>query len=296
MSPAPLRGVIAAIATPIDPDGEPDVDRLVAHARDLFDAGCDGLNLLGTTGEATSFTVAQRGRLMQAVATSGLPVERMMVGTGAAAVGDAVALSAIAAELGFAGALVLPPFYYKPVSAEGIANYIAAIVTATKSALPLYLYNFPALTGITYTPEIVASLLEQFGSRIAGLKDSSGDLPYARSVAGLSETFAVFPSNEATLPEARSGVFAGCISATANLNAADCARAFRHGDAPALQRATRVRGMFDGVPLVPGIKQVLAWRRDDHAWQRMTAPLTPLDADVAVMLRDRVRALDRTGA
>src|ERR1700726_5126409 len=139
-----LSGVIAAITTAIDPKGEPDCARSTALARFLLDNGCDGLNVLGTTGEATSFSLAQRQRMMRAYADAGLPMERLMVGTGAAALADAVALTTYAADLGFAGALVLPPFYYKGVPDDGLVAYIEAILEATASRpIPIYLYHFP---------------------------------------------------------------------------------------------------------------------------------------------------------
>ncbi|GAA0322695.1 dihydrodipicolinate synthase family protein [Sphingomonas oligophenolica] len=296
MTNATLRGVIAAIATPVDDGGEPDLARLVEHARSLLDDGCDGLNLLGTTGEATSFSIEQRLRVMDGVAAAGLPLGRMMVGTGAAACADALGLTRAAARLGFAGALVLPPFYYKPVKAEGLVAYIGALVEATSdSALPIYLYNFPALSGIAYTPAIVGRLIERFGDRIAGLKDSSGDLDYAGQIAALSPGLAVFPSNEGTLLQAREGPFAGCISATANLNARDCAAAYRTGDGAALYRAVRVRSLFTDLPLVPGIKAELARRTGDPAWARMVAPLVGLDDSESRTLGARVAALAGPG-
>ena len=131
MSTGTLRGVIAAIATAVDANGEPDCARSTALARFLLDNGCDGLNVLGTTGEATSFSLAQRQRVMSAYRDAALPLDRMMVGTGAAALADAVALARHAAELGFAGALVLPPFYYKGVPDDGLVAYIDTIVKAT---------------------------------------------------------------------------------------------------------------------------------------------------------------------
>src|SRR6201995_4227614 len=106
-----LRGVIAAVATPINEDGSPDTGRATKLARFLLSNGCDGLNVLGTTGEATSFSLEQRKKVMNDYAASGLPLDRMMVGTGAAATADAIALTQHAAALGFGGALVLPPFY-----------------------------------------------------------------------------------------------------------------------------------------------------------------------------------------
>src|SRR6478609_4663459 len=133
MSAARLSGVIAAVATPIDESGAPDLKRAVNLARHLLDNGCDGLNVLGTTGEATSFSIAQRQGVMKAYQQAGLPLGRMMVGTGAAAAADAVALTRLAGELGFGGALVLPPFYYKGVPDDGLVGYVETIITATKS-------------------------------------------------------------------------------------------------------------------------------------------------------------------
>ena len=166
---------------------------------------------------------------------AGLPLDRMMVGTGAAALADAIALTKHAAELGFAGALVLPPFYYKGVHDDGLVAYIDAILAATAAQpIPIYLYHFPAQSGLPWHVALIRRLLDTFGERIVGLKDSSGDMAYAREAASILPRFKVFPSTEAALPEARSGPFAGCISATANLNADLCARAYRSGDAAAL--------------------------------------------------------------
>src|SRR2546426_7689936 len=120
MTSTKLRGVIAAIATAVDDKGEPDCARATALARFLLDNGCDGLNVLGTTGEATSYALAQRQAVMNAYRAAGLPLDRMMVGCGAAAIADAVALTRHAADLGFGGALVLPPFYYKGVPDDGL--------------------------------------------------------------------------------------------------------------------------------------------------------------------------------
>src|SRR5499426_701223 len=128
-----LSGVIAAIATPVDENGAPDLKRALKLARYLLDNGCDGLNVLGTTGEATSFSVDERKSVMDAYKANGLPMQRLMVGTGAASVSDAVVLTRHAADLGFAGALVLPPFYYKGVPDAGLVAYVDTIVQATSA-------------------------------------------------------------------------------------------------------------------------------------------------------------------
>ncbi len=268
-------GVIAAIATVIDERGDIDRARSLKLARHLLDTGCDALNVLGTTGEATSFSRDERMALMRAYREQGLPMHRLMVGTGAAAVSDAVALTQQAAALGFAGALLLPPFYYKGVPDEGLVAYIDAVVEATaQHPIPLYLYHFPVQSGLPWPIGLVRRLREKHPGRIAGLKDSSGDMAYAREAAAI-DGFDVFPSSEATLPEARTGAFAGCISATANCNADLCARAWRSGDPTAHAQAIAIRGLFDGKPLVSGIKTLLAHIHGDAALARVRPPLAP---------------------
>jgi len=271
-----LTGVIAAVATAVDETGAPDITRSTKLARFLLDTGCDGLNVLGTTGEATSFSLEQRKAVMSAYKAAGLPLDRLMVGTGAAATADAVALTRHAAELGFAGALILPPFYYKGVPDDGLAAYIATIVNATSDQpIPIYLYHFPSQSGLPWHVKLIARLLEAHPGRIVGLKDSSGDMPYAREAAGVQQGFKVFPSTEACLIEARTGIFAGCISATANLNADLCQQAWASGDSAAQDSAVTIRKLFDGKPLVPGIKSTLAHIHSDAAWARVAPPLAP---------------------
>ena len=289
-----LRGVIAAVATIIDAKGAPDHTRSLKLARFLLDNGCDGLNVLGTTGEATSFSRDERMGLMSACREDGLPMQRLMVGTGAAAVSDAIALTRHAAGLGFAGALLLPPFYYKGVPDDGLIAYVDAIVTATADQpIPLYLYHFPAQSGLPWHIDLIRRLLDAHRGRIVGLKDSSGDMAYARAAAGVEPGFDVFPSTEAALLEARSGIFAGCISATANCNADLCQRAWSGGDEAASEQAVAIRNLFNGRPLVSGIKALLAHIHGDPALAAVKPPLAePSTADRTAIIAgyDAVRA------
>ncbi len=289
--PAPIRGVVAAIATPVTEERKPDIPRFLGLAHHLLDNGCDGLNVLGTTGEATSFSRAQRMEVMLAAAKE-LDASRLMVGTGAASLDDACALTRFAGELGFGAALVLPPFYYKGVGDDGVIAYIEALIEASAAApAPIFLYHYPALSGVPYTPELVGKLIQRFHDRVTGLKDSSGDLPYERALAARHQGFQVFPANEATLLESRSGIFAGCISATANLNADLCAKVWRNGDATALDRAMKIRKLFDGKPLVAGVKAGLAAIHNDPA---IAVPMPPLTAwgaeDASALAHDMAAA------
>ena len=212
---------------------------------------------VGSTGEATSFSLEQRRQLMTAYAESGLPLARCMVGTGAAAVADAIVLTQHAADLGFAAALVLPPFYYKGVPDEGLGAYVEAIVSATVAKpIPLYLYHFPSQSGVPWHPRLVRRLIETFGHRLSGLKDFLATCPMPARWQPSRRIFGRF--SIAVMVEARDGAFAGCISATANLNADLCGRAWREGDKTAYEKAVAIRKLFDGKALVPGIKAVLS--------------------------------------
>src|SRR2546423_8173096 len=188
MAEKKLKGVIAAVATAVDEPGAPDAARSVKLGRFLLGTGCNGMNVLGSPGEGTSFSLEQRKGVMTAYEQAGVPLDRLMVGTGAAASADAVALTRHAAELGFAGALILPPFYYKGVPDDGLAAYIATIVSASaEKPIPIYLYHFPSQSGLPWHVKLIARLLEAHQGRIVGCKDSSGDMAYARQAARSEE-------------------------------------------------------------------------------------------------------------
>ena len=275
-----LAGVLAAVVTPVTAKGDPDAGLFAEVAGRLLDGGCDGLNVLGTTGEATSFGIAQRLKLMQAASQS-LPCGRFMVGTGAAAVAEAAQLTRTAGELGFGGALVLPPFYYKGVGDDGVLRYLDRVLAeSAESAIPIYLYHFPAQSGVPYGDGLLDRIQAAFGARIAGLKDSSGDMDYARRQAQ-RRGFDVFPSTEACLTEARSGAFAGCISATANVTSEFCGRVWRDGDAAAQAKATALRTLVATRPLVPAVKAMVAHRLGLPAVAATLPPLSDLPVDEA---------------
>ena len=285
------RGVIAAAATPVDAGYAPDLPRLLRHCRALLDNGCDAINLLGTTGEATAFSVEQRLAVMRAVAEGGLPLARFMVGTGVCALDDTVRLTRAACELGFAGALVLPPFFYPDVPADGLVAYVDELVRRVDHPnLSIYLYHIPQNTKLPWPVEVVVRLRERHGATLAGLKDSAGDLAYARAVTKAVADFDVFPSSEAALGNAAADGFAGCISATANLTAPFAQAAWSAQGTPAgaaaVKKAADLRGLVAAHPLIPAVKAALAAHYEDMAWARVCLPLRPLAAEAAASLVD----------
>ena len=285
------RGVIAATATPLNADFTPDLARLAMHCRTLLDNGCDAINLLGTTGEATAFSTAQRLAVMRSIGAAGLPLDRFMVGTGVCALEDTVTLTHAAAELGFAGALVLPPFFYPDVPAEGLLAHIDELVQrAAHPKLAVYLYHIPQNTGVPWPLEVVAELRRRHPAVLVGLKDSAGDLAYARSIAKEIPGFDVFPSSEAALGSADADGFAGCISATVNLTAASAQAAWSNqgteAGAAAVRKAGELRGLIAKYPLVASVKSALAATYDDATWSRVALPLRPLAAAQAAALAE----------
>lgn len=292
-----LKGVIAATPTPVDAGLEIDTGRLVAHCRWLLaDGGCDGVNLLGTTGEATSFSLAQRIAAMTAVAGSGLPLDRMMVGTGASALADAVELTRAASDLGFAGALLLPPFYYPAIDADSLTATVETVLDRVDApGLKIYLYHIPQNTGVPFPVEVVKRLHDRHPDRIAGLKDSAGDIEFSRRLAAACPGLAVFPSSEGSLVEGRLSGFAGCISATTNVTGRLAQIAWSEPGTEAGRAAgaaaMAIRTALGRFPLMAGIKAALADRTGDPEWERLVPPLRRLSPDER---RDVFALLDGT--
>lgn len=290
-----VRGIIAALPTPFDPWGAPNLPVFVDLARHMLDHGCDGLNILGTTGEAMSLSVDERERIMAAAAAS-LPRERLTVGTGATSITDAVRLTRTAAMLGFAGALILPPFYYRGVTAHGILAYMSAIIAGTSDRpIPIYLYHYPSLTGVPWSLDLIEELLHRFPDRIVGIKDASGDVEFARAAARISDNLKVYPTSEALLMEARMSRFAGIMSSTIGLNADLCVEAWDNGHEAALAQAVRIRKLLDGMNVVTAVKGMLAemHQMPELSWVR--PPLVAMPTEDGVRLHAAAMAIRSEG-
>jgi len=214
------RGVWAASVTPLFADLSIDFANLIKHVRYLLDNGCHGVVLLGTTGEANSFSVRERIELMDMVVDSELPADRLMIGTGCTAHEDTVTLTRHAALCQFRGVLLLPPFYYKNVSDDGLYASINAVADSLGSSCPeIVLYHFPALAGAGFSHELIARLSSALGDRIVGVKDSTGDASHTASLIESFPALQILAGNEVLLPEVVPIGGAGCISASVNLTA-----------------------------------------------------------------------------
>jgi 4-hydroxy-tetrahydrodipicolinate synthase len=271
-----LGGIWSAALTPLDAKLEPDAKAAVGYYGDLLANGCDGINLLGTTGEAMSFGLEQRLRLMESIAGSKLPIERFMVGTGAASLQDAVRLTRAAFDLSFAAALVLPPFFFRDVTDDGVVAYFDRLLQrAHAPGKRVLLYNFPRMSGVTFHADLVDRLVAEFPEAIAGMKDSSNDPILQRDVARQHPHLSVFPATEQSLVEAKAYGAAGCISGSVALWPQIAAKAFA-GDEEAAAQVRKRRAALAGPLLIPVMRYLTAKARNDDAWERLLPPLVPL--------------------
>lgn len=287
-----LRGVCAAVLTPLDSDLRPDAGMAVPYYADLLRSGCDALNVLGTTGEAMSLRAADRLRFMEDVAASELPLDRMMVGTGAASLGDAIDLTGAAFRLGFGAALVMPPFFFRDVADDGVMKYFEMLFEAVHPPhCGIFLYNFPQMSGVRFHAELVDRLMRAFPNLIGGIKDSSNDMALQVAIADVRPELAVFPSSEAYLTAAREAGFAGCISGSVSLWPKLAAQVWR-GEGSGQSRLSALRSALAGLPLINAVRYLTARGRDQAEWERCVPPLTPLSEENARLL---LEALERSG-
>lgn len=284
-SPSPLSGVLAPVVTPFDADLRPDAARLARHCRWLVDNDV-GLAVFGTNSEGNSLSVGEKIALLESLMAAGLPPSRMMPGTGACALPDTVELTRRAVALGCAGALMLPPFYYKGVSDDGLfASYSEVIQRVGDARLRIFLYHIPQVSQVAITLPLIERLLAEYPGTIAGVKDSSGDMANTRAMLErfAPRGFRVFAGSETFLLATLRGGGAGCISATANVNPAAIARlakAWQQPDADAQQAALDgVRAAFQKFPMIPALKSAIAQFGGDDGWTTVRPPLVKFTAE-----------------
>ncbi len=276
------NGVLAPVVTPFTSDLRPDAARLVRHCRWLL-ANDVGLAVFGTNSEGNSLTVSEKLELLDALIQAGLPAARMMPGTGTCALPDTIALTRRAVALGCGGVLVLPPFYYKGVSDDGLfASFAEVIERVADPRLRIYLYHIPPVSQVPISLALIDRLLSRYPGIVAGIKDSSGDWNNTRAMLEQFQPrgFDVFSGSETFLLATLRGGGGGCISATANVNPAAIARLNREwqqADADAQQAALDlVRAAFQKLPMIPALKAAIAHHSADDSWRTVRPPLVAL--------------------
>ncbi|MEZ5669743.1 MAG: dihydrodipicolinate synthase family protein [Alphaproteobacteria bacterium] len=291
MKAGELGGVWVPVLTPFTADLEPDRDRHARLCRDLLADGADGLAVFGTTSEANSMSPAQRMRQLDGLIAAGIPAERTMPGTGACAIDDAVALTRHAVRAGASAVLMLPPFYYKGVSDDGLFRFVAEVIERVgDDRLQLLLYHIPPVAQVGFSPALVGRLVEAFPGTVVGIKDSSGDWDNTATYLREFPQLRIFPGSEVFLLDGLRAGGAGCITATGNVNAAGIRRVYadwRGTQADGLQaEATRIRKLVQTHPMVPALKRIVATVYDDEGWALTCPPMQPLGEAASRALLD----------
>lgn len=287
------RGVFAATLTPLKAELEPDLDRLIDHCHWLFDRQCDGIGVLGTTGEANSFSVKERLEIISAVGNSNLPKDRLMIGTGTCAEPDTINLTRASLEAGVNTVLMLPPFYYKGLTDIDLATAFARVIErVAEHRLRIILYHFPALTGVPITPGVIEKLLRDYPDTLVGMKDSSGDLKNMLTLLNEFPGFGVYSGTEKHLLPVLQAGGPGCISATVNITSVQAASVVDSYDTSQTnvqelqEKLVSLRQIFDGLPLVPSLKETMASITGYSGWRLTRPPLGTLEGHTISKLSD----------
>ncbi len=297
MSNGKFGGVVVPALTPFTADLSPDKERFIAHCRWLLDQGADGLAPFGTTSEANSMSMDERAELLEALVAAGIPAEKLMPGTGCCALTDSVRMTAHAVAQGCAAVLMLPPFYYKGMSDDGIyAGFSEVIQRVGDSRLKIYLYHIPPQAQIGFSIDLIGRLVEAYPDTVVGLKDSSGDWNNTQAVIDNFPDFVTFPGSEVFLLQGLRAGGAGCITATGNINPAGIRKVFENwqtDQADALQaRITEVRKTVQAYPMIPALKRMMAHFHGDPGWSKPRPPLVELDGDKSDGLIRDLAAVD----
>jgi 4-hydroxy-tetrahydrodipicolinate synthase len=300
-----LRGVFCAALTPLNADLSPDHAVFVGHCRDLLAQGADGIALLGTTGEANSFSVAERKALLESVIEAGIDPLRLLPGTGVSALTETVELTRHALSLGVTTVVMLPPFYYKDITEEGmVASYSEIVQRIADPRLRIVLYHIPQVSFQPISHRVIERLLSHDPTTFAGIKDSSADFANMTAMIDRFPGFAVLAGADPLLLPLLQKGGAGCITATSNLVARDLAYVFRHfndddgaaGLEAAQHRIVEARRHASMFPQIASLKTLLARATGHDGWRRLRPPLLPLSqSDADALLAAAMGALQGRG-
>lgn len=280
-----ITGVFCAASTPVTATGAVDTARFIAHAKNLLADGCHGVALLGTTGEANSFSIAERKALLEAAIASGIAPGHLLPGTGLCAVADTVELTKHALSLGVTQVVMLPPFYYKNVSDDGVFNAYARIFDSiADERLRVILYHIPQMSAVPISHALIERLLKVYSKTIVGIKDSAGDFANMQAMLKAFPGFSVLAGADPLMKPLLEAGGHGCITATSNLVGKQLATVFAHFADPAKSaeleaaqaRIVAVRNISNKYVQIPAIKALIANRYGDNSWTEVRPPLVKL--------------------
>lgn len=279
MAAADLKGVITASITPFAEDFSVDVKRLAAHSANLLETGCSFVSTFGTTGEGASLSTREKVAALNALKSAGADMSRQIPGVMTPTLDDAAEMVVGIANAGCRAALVLPPYYYA-TSEAGIAGWYDALIERTKSStqIDILLYNIPQLSRIRFTADLVKSIIARHGSRIVGIKDSTGDIDNGIMLAKTFPELSVFTGDDRVVPTLLANGGAGMIGGMPNVFARDLVALYNDPQNAELlaKQTTRILAVDKGGSLV-ALKAALAHYTGDESYARVLPPLKPLE-------------------
>lgn len=290
-------GIWPALMTPLDAQLNIDHAKMAAHALALIKGGCGGVTAFGTTGEGPSFSMQERREALDQLLARGVPAERIIVSTSCAALPETLALTRHAIERGVHGCLMLPPFFFKGVSDEGvIACYTQVMEALPASGWRMYLYHIPQVTGVGLSHHVISTLLTRYPDVIVGIKDSAGERAHS---SGLAQAYmpgiTVYVGNEPDLPTMGQLGSTGAISGLANFLPRTVRRMIKEHNGPQItddsQTIARVLDTVRPHSLMPALKCIMGIVSGDDSWQRVRAPLVALTPQAQAELQNAWRAL-----
>lgn len=294
-----IKGVMAAGLTAFNDDLSIDVQGTIAHTGWLLANGCDGVLIFGTTGEANSLSLKERLDFLDALGASGLPIDRLMIGTGCCALPDTAELTRKTLEIGVESALMLPPFYYKNPSDAGLyAHFARVLEQVADPRLKVYLYHFPQMSAVPFSHELIGRFLADFPGVFAGIKDSSGDFENMKAMAQKFPGFDVFAGTERYLLEVLKAGGVGTITATGNCTSVLCGAVYAawRASSPEAERLqdelTAQRLALQAYPAAAALKELLARESGRPSWRNVRAPFLPLPAERAGQLVADMKKVD----
>ena len=291
-----FRGVLVPVVTPFDADLQADHARFSQFCRYLLDEGADGLAIFGTTSEANSMSGDERMALLDRLVEAGTPADKLMPGCGATSFSEAVRLTRHAMEHGCGGVLMLPPFYYKGVSDDGLFAFFSETIQRIGSdALKIYLYHIPPVAQVAFSHDLIERLISSYPGTVVGIKDSSGDWSNTKALLDRFPGFDVFAGSEVFLLDTLRAGGTGCITATGSVHVRQIRKIYetwQTAEADELQAfATAVRKTIQDYPVIPAVKSLIAHYNDDPVWSRVRPPLDELDSERSTLLVSRLEKL-----
>ena len=277
-----IKGVFSAALTPINQDYTINSQLFLSHCKWLLTQGLDGLGVFGTTGEANAFNVEEKINALQFLIDNNINPNNLMPGTGQCSVTDTVRFTKKCAKLKVRAVLVLPAFFYKGVSDEGVIEYYKRVVEEVGDEnLHYVLYHIPQISGVNISFDVIEKLLKLYPNNVVGMKDSSGDIDNMLKITKFFNDFSLFSGSDSLALKVCKRGGAGAITATSNIsgkllsfivnNYKEESSLDNFQELQILQ--VKIREMLFTHEPVSALKAIMSVKQNNKEWNQVNPPL-----------------------